>query len=657
VRRGAIQLIVRMSKVSIIGPKQRVHATISAVHDLGTVHLEDAYNEAVKARPDGARPPFSRMTLDRKSDVLRRNLETTITGLNHAISSLEHYEPERLGGTTEVSSADQSISNDRLLIMANETLDDMSPRIDGLEAALRGLHRQLSQAQKYSSVLTTFSPLLRRYSPITGYETIALLINRRYADLLDDIEVELGAVTQGNLILTTAPVGSTTIAAVLIFKHTYSSEIRKLIWTDEIEEIRLPQTTAHSSYDDISTEIQGLLLTLPDSIASKEAELTRIAQAHGHVLRRLRDTAQDRLEELRGISTLGQTELTFVIKGWIPKHELDSARQRLEDQLNGQLILEEHPIESWELSSVPVSLHNSPLFKPFQALLPLIEMPRYGGIDPTPFLSLFFLLFFGFIVGDAGYGMLIALISGVVWYRYKGRPGISAGAQILIMAGLTAVFFGLLYGEFFGPNHLMADILPITIHRTSADMVIPFLIISLSIGVMHLTLGLIMGIMNSFRFGDGGRRLANAGDLLVITGLASLGVWALSGGSIPFLSESGWSILAVGVLVVAISSGPTMFLMKLVDTIRNIASYTRLMALGLASAFLALVANEMAGMTDSILYSALIAITIHSLNLVMSAFSPTLHSLRLNMLEFFSTFYEGGGRTFTPFHRLGDPSV
>lgn len=650
-------MIVRMSKVSIIGPKQHVHAAISAVHDLGAVHLEDAYNEAVKARPDGARPPFSRMTLDRKSDILRRNLETTVAGLNHAVSSLEHYEPGLPNDLNRDNVADQTISNDRLLITANETLDDLSPRIDGLEAALRGLHRQLSQAQKYSSVLTTFSPLLRRYSPVTGYETIALLINRRYADLLDDIELELSSVTQGNLILTTAPVGSTTIAAVLIFKQTYSSEIRKLIWTDEIEEIRLPQARAHSSYDEMSTEIQELITTLPDSIASKEAELKRISLDQGPVLSRLRDTVQDRLEELKGISTLGQTELTFVIKGWIPKDEVDAARQRLERQLDGQLILEEHPIESWELSSVPVSLHNFSLFRPFQALLPLIEMPRYGGIDPTPFLAVFFLLFFGFIVGDAGYGLFIALISGAIWYRYRGIPGVRAGAQILVMAAVAAVIFGLIYGELFGPNHLIAGILPITVHRTDANMVIPFLVISLSIGVIHLIMGLIMGIVNSIRFEDRGRRLANAGDLLVITGIAILGGWALSGGVTPVVSEAGWSILAVGVLVVALSSGPTMFLMKLVDTIRNIASYTRLMALGLASAFLALVANEMAGMTDSILYSALIAITIHSLNLVMSAFSPTLHSLRLNMLEFFSTFYEGGGRTFTPFHRLGDPSA
>ncbi len=645
-----------MCKVSIIGPKQHVHATISAVHDLGAVHLEDAYNEAVKARPDGAPPLYSRMTLDRKSDILRRNLEATVTRLNQAISSLEHYEPERLNDLPDPGLVNQTISNDRLLITSNETLDDLSPRIDGLEVALRGLHRQLSQAQKYSSVLTTFSPLLRRYSPVTGYETIALLINRRYSDLLDDIEAELGSVTQGNVILTTAPVGSTTIAAVIIFKRIYSPEIHKLIWTDEIEEIRLPKTTAHSSYDDMSTEIQALILTLPDAIDAKEAELKQIGEAHGPALRRLRDTVQDRLEELHGISTLGQTDLTFVIKGWMPRHEISSARQTLDAQLGGQLILEEHPIESWELSSVPVSLHNSWLFKPFEALLPLFEMPRYGGIDPTPFLSLFFLFFFGFIVGDAGYGLLIALISSAIWYRYRGRPGIRAGAQILIMAGLTAVIFGLLYGEFFGPNRLVAEVLPVTIHRTSANMVIPLLVISLSIGVMHLILGLIMGIINSYRFGDKGRRLANAGDLLVITGLAVLGGWVLSGGSAPFVSESGWGILAVGVLVVAVSSGPTMFLMKLVDTIRNIASYTRLMALGLASAFLALVANEMAGMTDNVLYAALIAITIHSLNLVMSAFSPTLHSLRLNMLEFFSTFYEGGGRTFAPFHRLGDPS-
>ncbi len=91
--------------------------------------------------------------------------------------------------------------------------------------------------------------------------------------------------------------------------------------------------------------------------------------------------------------------------------------------------------------------------------------------------------------------------------------------------------------------------------------------------------------------------------------------------------------------------------MHVIDLIRNVASYTRLMALGLAGAFLANVANELAGMTSIAILGGLIALSLHTLNFVIAVFSPTLHSLRLNFLEFFSTFYESGGREYKPFQR------
>jgi V/A-type H+-transporting ATPase subunit I len=301
-----------------------------------------------------------------------------------------------------------------------------------------------------------------------------------------------------------------------------------------------------------------------------------------------------------------------------------------------------------------VALVNPALARPFESLVRLFALPSYEGIDPTILMALFLPLFFGMILGDVGYGGLIlalclALLFGVP--RFK-QPGILRDlAWVLVMSSAWSIVFGVLYGEAFGELGEHFGMHPLWLNRGSPDDVVSLLTLAIALGAAHVTLGLILGVWEAIRERSRNHLLERGGMLVGLIGLfllvASLLKWLPSGAMTPAIA-----VMIVGVVLLSASLGWIGILvgpLEFVGVIGNILSYLRIAALGLASVYLAKVANEMAGGIGSVIFGAIIAVLIHALNLALGAFSPTIHSLRLHYVEFFRKFYEGGGEPFEPF--------
>ena len=360
----------------------------------------------------------------------------------------------------------------------------------------------------------------------------------------------------------------------------------------------------------------------------------------------------DELERLDAVERLGATRRAFVAECWVPRDELARLRREIASRL-GAAVLVEDLVTSPRDPEAPLLMHNSRLARPFEPLARFLELPRPGSVDPTLLLALFFPLMFGAMVGDVGYGVLLLALAFLVRRSAAARtPALAGVTRILQLGAAWAIVFGVLFGELFGDlgSRLFGGDWALWRYRPAAEALEPLLLFAVAIGAAHVVLGLGLGAWQSVRFGEHRELIDKLGSLLVLGGL-----FGIAGGAVDHLPAAALtpSVAAavVGLVLVMSPHGALGLItgpLALLGTLGNVLSYLRLAAVGLASAHLAGVANEL-GTVGPIWMGVLVAAFFHALNLALALFSPTIQGLRLHYVEFFGTFLVGGGRAFTPF--------
>ena len=265
-------------------------------------------------------------------------------------------------------------------------------------------------------------------------------------------------------------------------------------------------------------------------------------------------------------------------------------------------------------------------------------------------MAFFMPIFFGMMLGDIGYGVVLLLIMLVLLRRF--RQGMARQLLMVLAFGSGwAIVFGFAFGELFGTLGEELGIHALLFDRASREHVVSLLVLSVGVGAVHLLLGLVLGVWQAWQHRHRSHLLERGGMLIGLVALfliVGVAVEMLPSG----LMTPAVAALVVGVVLLSASMGWLGLLMgplEFVGLIGNLLSYLRIAAIGLASVYLALVANEIAGMVGSLVVGIIIAVLIHALNIVLGAFSPSIQSLRLQYVEFFRKFYQGGGRPYEPF--------
>jgi V/A-type H+/Na+-transporting ATPase subunit I len=652
-----------MAKVEIIGPKNDFFEVVSLLHDQGKLHIED-----LSRKISSGEVPLQRMEVYETQQQDLEQMEELLIRVRAIVKALHrddiHLDPAaRRTQYNELFAKDASELASEVAVVIGEVED----RTAELATSRTNLESELALLARYEPILEKIQPLAKQIVTTGAYESVALLVERRYKAALELLKEELDKITHKQCEIVSTDVDENTTAVIVVFSKTYSEPVHKFLAMENVNQIRLPSSFEDMPFDAAYETLKERKGHLPAELEKVSIELEEMSKAWYFRLITIRDVLIDKIEEIAAIPKFGRTDYAFVINGWIPVKEVDELRNAISSRWGDDIIITQTAVSEEDFADTPVKTHNPGAVEPFSMLMGVRGVPRYGTIDPTWLLFIFFPLFYGMIVGDFGYGAVMLAV--IVWLRVKFKENelIRIATSILGPAATMVIAFGLVYGEGFGDMPLRAGwvvIDPVT-HASSwfgviptfhrVDAIMPFMIIALAVGLVHVMLGLLIGVINAVRTKSRKHLMERGGILTMLLGIlvvVGLGQTALAGTG-AMAAQAAVALIAVAGFVYAIRGGGVMGVVETMESFAHIASYIRIMAVGLAGALFADAINQIMTIMGNPIIGIALGIVLHSLHIIMASFSPLIHALRLNLLEFFGKFYETGNQPYSPFTKTG----
>lgn len=355
-----------------------------------------------------------------------------------------------------------------------------------------------------------------------------------------------------------------------------------------------------------------------------------------------------------------QTETTVLMEGWVPAEHAARLETLIADTCKDQHVIKTEVVPKVE-NNAPVVLRNNKLVTMFESITMMYSMPQYNEIDPTPVFTPFYLFFFGMMLADIGYGLIMLVATLTVMLTCKLKPSTDKFIRFLFYLSFPVIAWGFVYGSFFGG---VIEMTPL-INNNSEYMRV--MIMSLGFGVVHLFTALAVKAVSCFKRGDPWGALFDVGFwYMVLIGSLCLILQTLVPELAPYSNIFMWLAIIGGVGILLTNGRKDAktppgklaqglySLYGITGYIGDIVSYARLMALGLSGGSIGIAINMIVGMLSQngivgIFFGAIVFVGVHMFNMGISGLSAYVHSSRLIYVEFFGKFYTGGGLPYKPF--------
>ncbi len=627
--------IVKMKKVTMIALQSERNAIVKSLQKFGNlqvVNLEEQITEQ----------GYEELQLDGDTETVSR-LETKISQVKYSLDFLGKFNKTKKS------------------MFASKVQVDELKRIEhlGNEEKLQGIYDNCrsidSKFTEFKSVETKLNNTIAQLNPWTPLEmnvedigntqntsTIIGFIPTKY------VEEFSTSIQNENLeaYLENVSVEKENTYMMVVYHHICEEKILQLLkqsgWTK----------VTFSEFSGTPKENIKRLTGEIEEIEKKKIELAR--QAEGMVsdigfLEIIFDLLSIEKDKSSVVKDFGRTDKTFMLRGWIPEKFSDDMVRLLEGITDKYTIQFEDANDEEE---IPVLLNNPKIVQPFELITEMYSLPNPRGIDPNIFMTPFFILFFGIMVTDAAYGIIIAAATAFILYKYKPEGGMKKMMGVMFLGGISTFIWGGVFGGWFGD---LIKIKPWWFNPL--DEPLKMLIFCLALGVLHLYVGFFLSAYMNIREG---KYMDAFYDqvlwLMLLTGLMFLAFPPLAvagkymaiigaAGTVIFNARSEKNIfkrLISGVLALYNVSG----------FLGDVLSYSRLFALCLATGVIAQVFNAMGLMMGSTLIGKVIMVVFlvgaHAFNTALGILGAYVHTSRLQYVEFFGKFYQGEGKPFNP---------
>jgi V/A-type H+-transporting ATPase subunit I len=610
-------VIVQMAKVRIAGPRELVERALAVVQDLGVLHVVNP-PPALEALPAAARET--------------RHLSRLLDDVNAALTLLG---ADPFAGAPALPP---------LLAPAARFAHLVRRQAERIAQVTAALEEERVLLLRYQEFFAAFAPLLGRELERPDRRAFYLVLRAGAADQVERLRESLTAAAGQDVELIARPISGAQTAVLLLTSEAATGRVGRLLNDARVQELPAPAGLGETHLLTALPKLKARLESIPERLAAQGAARERLKSAHEARLGELRAWLHDRMLLLDAREHVVAGAHLFVLEGWLPEPQVKRLISRATELLGRDVVVEKIATEPWSRGDAPVEMKNPPLFKPFEVLTRMLPLPRYGSIDPTPFMAVFFPMFFGLMMGDVGYGAALALLSGLLHWRSKPDSTLRNVARIGGACAAFAIAFGFVFGELFGNLGQRFGLKPLGFDRQEA--ILPFLVLAVSLGVVHVVLGLVLAVVQQWRGGHKRAAMGRsvAGLMVLLTVLALLAAFEV----IPSRLITPFAIALAVAFPLLIALEGIVAVVELLSSFGHILSYARIMALGTASVMMAVVANRMVGTMGSALVGVLFALLFHLVNFAIGLFSPAIHSLRLHYVEFFGKFFSPGGAPYHP---------
>lgn len=664
---------VKMSRVVVAGSKDVITPVIEKLHELRLLHIVN-YNgsqpEFELGKPIGKAKDYSENLIKLRS--IARYLD------------IKSKAPEKTYPESQVLS-----EMDNLLNNVGADVTATFERITAIEAEVKSKQDQI----RALGPLTALPLPLESYY---GYESLAVFVGNAASPVDADVtkvspvnDVYSGSTKTGNTVAVFVPAEKASEVSSVLAEHGFS-------------EISVPRL--EGNVDSAIASLESNIKSLEGERAPLQKKLVDMKKQYEDLMLATDEYLSIQTQKTEAPLRFAETANAFVIDGYVPADQFNRLKGDLESAASGkidvQLIGDQEAEELVEHGEdVPSKIENPGLVKPYELITRLFAIPEYKEFDPSLLIFVFFPIMFGMILGDIGYGVMNLIILLLLKKKFR-TPGWQSLINIVLIASVWAIIFGVFFGEIFGPLGLWGRImghLPETqiellreeglyfgegvygslgrlgplgvfpMDRLATNAVLMLIGVSIFIGVLHTAVGSILGIKTELNYGEKRHAYFERLPVLLFQVFFAVFLLGMVMGQMIMVAAGGIVILASIVMMVMGPEGP-MGMAHVPFYVSNLISYLRLLAIGLASVGLAFAANQLAfyvimpmlsgGAHESsefgiiaIVVGIAILTVVHFINMLLGILSPFMHPLRLHYVEMFTKFYSahGGGVEYSPF--------
>lgn len=639
----------KMSRVTILTHQQRSKELVEQLHRAGLMEISWTSHEDVEEghmHPEVDACASCVLRLTRIMDILKEYKESA-SGIR-ALLRPSLPEKRSFGSATM----------EEKIAAADDLLEDIETFVINAEEKIGDIDKQMEAVTEKQANLEKLAVLDINLSWLGTSRFVVMK-----AGVSTDIDALRTSLPE-DIVMFSTLVDKEEWSVVLAAHRSQEEQLQKVKYFDEIAVAATgsPSQRLESlkrEKKDLEEKREQLVDSLRDIYQDRKADILAI-----------REEIQLEKQEKEIPERFGQTRYTTLIEGWCLASTTNRLEQLTDETTGGEAHFTTQTVEREE-EGPPIHLEMPAWATSFRTFLELFALPKYNEVNPSMFLGISLILFFAVMLGDAGYGLVILIVSAVAYVKLGPYSHMIKDWSFLgIWLGISTTVAGFLFNAFFGdfiPRFIYGDASQMLYHATIMGYEFPIdalrrpliiLTLALVIGLIHLNLGFLVALYQNFKRGHIKNifleqipwfLLQIGGGALIGSSLLSL--WELSG---PLLLVS-LLFTALGLLALFIDQGPIGFF-DVTGFAGDWLSYARLLALGLATAGMSLAFNIVADLMPQIvpyvgiILLPLILVVAHLANLALQSLGAAIHALRLQYVEFFNRFYEGGGKKFEPFH-------